>query len=54
MDFEKWWHVNKDLYGLVNVTKEVAKAIWIDAINSIQQPVTEQIKELIQTLENES
>jgi hypothetical protein len=43
--FEIWWQKNKSLYGLVGVKKEVAKAIWIDAINSVEKLVSEIIKE---------
>ena len=39
MEFENWWNRNKDLYSLVNVTKEIAKAIWTDAyVQSRLQP----------------
>jgi hypothetical protein len=53
MSFDNWWERNKDLYGLVSVTKQVAKAIWGDAIQSVETPVFQQIKELMQTLEDE-
>lgn len=53
MTFETWWQINKNLYSLVGVSKEIAKAIWSDATIYAQNSTREQIKELIQTLENE-
>jgi hypothetical protein len=43
--FEIWWSKNKELYGLVNVKKEVAYAIWSDAQNEISVRVLELIDE---------
>jgi hypothetical protein len=42
--FELWWEKNKDLYGIVGVKKEVAKAIWIDAQNEVANRVSKIIK----------
>jgi len=43
--FEIWWEKNKALYGIVGVKKEVAKAIWIDACNSVSRNVLKIIEE---------
>lgn len=43
--FENWWENNKDLYGIVGVKKEVAKAIWIDAQNEVATRVSKIIEE---------
>jgi hypothetical protein len=43
--FETWWEKNKALYGLVGVKKEVAKAIWIDAVNTTSERVLKVIEE---------
>ncbi len=48
MEFEQWWHRNKDLYGLVNVTKEVAKAIWSDAVFITGKKTVEEITQILQ------
>lgn len=50
MTFESWWQINKDLYGLVGVSKEVAKAIWSDAVHYSQSPILQQIKEIRDSL----
>ena len=43
--FEIWWKQNEALYSLVNVKKEIAKAIWIDATNSVSKSVLQIIEE---------
>jgi hypothetical protein len=43
--FELWWEKNKDLYGIVGVKKEVAKAIWIDACNTVSKGILQIIEE---------
>lgn len=45
MDFELWWFKNKDLYTLVKVTKEVAKAIWNDAQAELEKEISQILKE---------
>jgi hypothetical protein len=43
--FEIWWEKNKGLYDLVGVKKEVAKAIWIDACNTVSKGILQIIEE---------
>ena len=43
--FETWWEQNEALYGLVGVKKEVAKAIWIDACNTVSKGILQIIEE---------
>lgn len=54
MSFEKWWLKNEELYTLVGVKKAPAKCIWDEAINSLQEPICEQIQKLIETLKDEN
>ena len=51
MEFENWWYRNKDLYGLVKVTKEIAKAIWSDAEFITSKKTIKEISQLLK--ENE-
>jgi hypothetical protein len=51
MSFETWWSKNKDLYTLAGVTESVAKCIWVEAIQSVQEPLSEQIKTIMKSLE---
>lgn len=51
MSFEIWWSKNKDLYTLAGVTESMAKCIWIEAIQSVQEPLSEQIKTIMKSLE---
>jgi|LakMenEpi03Aug12_release.lakeMendotaPanAssembly.Ray.scaffolds.fasta_scaffold626133_2 hypothetical protein len=51
MSFETWWSKNKDLYTLAGVTESVAKCIWVEAIQSVQEPLSEQIKAIMKSLE---
>jgi len=48
MEFEQWWSRNKDLYNLVNVTKEIAKAIWSDAVFITGKQTIEEITQILQ------
>tara|TARA_R110000868_G_C10576586_1_gene738256 strand:- start:36 stop:191 length:156 start_codon:yes stop_codon:yes gene_type:complete len=50
MSFEIWWSKNKDLYTLAGVTESMAKCIWVEAIQSVQEPITEQIKVIMDSL----
>ncbi len=43
--FEIWWKQNEALYSLVGVKKEVAKAIWSDAVNATSERVLKVIEE---------
>jgi hypothetical protein len=43
--FEIWWKKNEALYTLVGVKKEIAKAIWIDACNTVSKGVLKIIEE---------
>lgn len=43
--FEIWWNKNKDLYALVGVTQEIAKAIWSDAQSEVGTRVLKMIKD---------
>jgi hypothetical protein len=43
--FEIWWEQNEALYTLVNVKKEVAKSIWIDATNTVSKNVLKIIED---------
>jgi len=36
-NFEKWWIKNKELYMLTGVTESIAKCIWNDAVESVEQ-----------------
>jgi hypothetical protein len=51
MSFDKWWSINKELYTLAGVSESMAKCIWVEAIQSVQQPITEQIKAIMESLE---
>lgn len=51
MEFENWWNRNKDLYSLVNVTKEVAKAIWSDAVFITENSVSKQVIKILKSHE---
>jgi aromatic ring hydroxylase len=51
MSFETWWSKNKDLYILAGVSESMAKCIWVEAIQSVQEPLSEQIKTIMKSLE---
>jgi hypothetical protein len=51
MSFDKWWSINKKLYTLAGVSESMAKCIWVEAIQSVQEPISEQIKAIMESLE---
>lgn len=51
MSFEKWWSKNRELYTLAGVSESMAKCIWVEAIQSVQEPLSEQIKTIMKSLE---
>lgn len=51
MSFDTWWSKNKDLYTLAGVSESMAKCIWVEAIQSVQEPLIEQIKNIMKSLE---
>jgi aromatic ring hydroxylase len=51
MSFDTWWSKNKDLYTLAGVSESMAKCIWVEAIQSVQEPLSEQIKSIMKSLE---
>ena len=46
-NFEKRWAKNKDLYGLVKVTEEAARAIWSDAVFTTERRIRTQITKIL-------
>lgn len=48
MEFEQWWAKNKDLYNLVNVKKEIAKAIWDDATFAVEAKIHAEISQILE------
>lgn len=53
MSFETWWSKNKDLYTAAGVSESAAKFIWIEAIQSVQVPLSEQIKVILDSIKDE-
>lgn len=53
MSFDKWWSMNKQLYILAGVSESMAKCIWVEAIQSVQEPIAEQIKTIMESLQEE-
>jgi hypothetical protein len=53
MSFDAWWFKNKGLYTSAGVSESMAKCIWNDAVQSVELPVTEQIKLILESLEEE-
>jgi len=51
MSFDKWWSKNRELYTLAGVSESMAKCIWVEAIQSVQEPLSEQIKTIMKSLE---
>lgn len=51
MSFDRWWSKNKDLYTLGGVSESAARSIWSEAVQSVEQPLNEQIKEILESLE---
>ena len=51
MSFDTWWSKNKELYALAGVSESMAKCIWVEASQSIQEPISKQIKAIMESLE---
>lgn len=51
MSFDTWWSKNSKLYILAGVSESMAKCIWVEAIQSVQEPLSEQIKTIMKSLE---
>jgi hypothetical protein len=48
MEFEQWWIINKNLYTIVGVKENVAKAIWDDATFATEGKMYKQVTQILQ------